>query len=155
MTVTWIKRGDCNLSTISLLHVCTVPDMRGWNTPEEKSSGGGRVSWGPLLLSGHDPDKTKPSCLVYPANPKSSQILSPSRKEVNTAAVPQAHLCAVIHAVSESPGVKKSPGSILIQCDSLESHPPSAGPGLGTQFAALTQLQISVRHKCYLSLFNY
>lgn len=68
---------------------------------------------------------------------------------------PQSLLYTVIRPISKTPGEKKSPGSILTHCDSSGSHPPSTGPDLGTQSAALTQLQISVKHKCYLSLINY
>jgi len=31
----WIKRQGCKLSIIFLSHVCTVPNTRGWTTPEE------------------------------------------------------------------------------------------------------------------------
>lgn len=52
-------------------------------------------------------------------------------------------------------GERESPGTIFTHFDSLGSHPPSAGSGLGTLSAALSQLQINVKHKCYLSLINY
>lgn len=68
---------------------------------------------------------------------------------------PLSLLYAVIHPISKTPGERKSPGSVLTHHDSSGSRPPSTGPDPGTQSAALTQLQISVKHKRYLSQINY